>query len=132
MSPDTDYALVTFLEHLGEEPDALNIEWAEFVGDTSTLHTFEVTTTKPLDAYFEIQLYDVGTFGHEVLVNGDQLTGFDFPPSDGWQLWMDTVTGAMLQQGENTVQIVREGESDDEFAVGNVIIHWRSESSRER
>jgi hypothetical protein len=33
----------------------------------------------------------------------------------------------MLQQDENTVQIVRDDESDDEFAVGNVIIHWRSE-----
>jgi hypothetical protein len=132
MSLHTDYALVTVLEHLGEDPDALNIEWAEFAGDASTLQTFDVTTTKPLDAYFEIQLYDVGTFGHEVLVNGEPLTGFDLPPSDGWQLWMDTVTGAMLQQGENTVQVVRDSESDDEFAIGNVIVHWRSESSRER
>ncbi|MFC5136538.1 MULTISPECIES: DUF7383 domain-containing protein [Haloferacaceae] len=132
MPPHTDYALVTVLEHLGEDPDALNIEWAEFVGDASTLHTFEVTTTNPLDAYFEVQLYDVGTFGHEVLVNGEPLTGFDLPPSDGWQLWMDAVTDAMLQQGENTVQIVRDGESDDEFAIGNVVVHWRSESSPER
>jgi hypothetical protein len=45
---------------------------------------------------------------------------------------MDTVTGTMLQQGENTIQIVRDGESDDEFAVGNVVVHWRSESSPER
>ena len=132
MPPHTDYALVTFLEHLGEDQDELDREGVDFVGDASTLHTFEVTTTNPLDAYFEIQLYDVGTFGHELLVNGEPLTGFDLPPSDGWQLWMDTVTGAMLQQGENTVQIVRDGESDDEFAIGNVIVHWRSESSRER
>jgi hypothetical protein len=37
---------------------------------------------------------------------------------------MDAVTGAALHEGENTVQIVH-GEERDEFAVGNVVIHWR-------
>lgn len=52
MPPHTDYALVTGLEHLGEDRDELDIEGDNLVGDASTVHTFDVTTTDPLDAYF--------------------------------------------------------------------------------
>ncbi|WP_255196525.1 DUF7383 domain-containing protein [Halorarius litoreus] len=123
MPPHTDYALVTMLEQFGDDPDALDLEWAAFVGDASTVHTFEVTTPNPRDGYIEVQAYDVGTYGHEIRINDEPLTGFDIPPAKGWQLWMDTVTGARLQQGTNTIQILRE--APDAFAIGNVVIHWR-------
>ena len=125
--PRADYALLTVLEHLGTDPDALNAEWADFVGDESTVHAFEVPTGAPTDAYVELQAYDVGSFGHEILINGEALTGFDVPPASGWQQWMDAVTGASIRQGENTLQVVR-GPERDEFAVGNVVVHWRDGS----
>jgi hypothetical protein len=129
MSPAAraDYALVTVLEHLGTDPDGLHADWADFVGDASTVHTFEVETTTPTDAYVELQAYDVGSFGHEILINGEPLTGFDVPPARGWQQWMDAVTGASLHEGENTVQVVYGGERD-EFAVGTAVVHWRDGS----
>jgi hypothetical protein len=120
--PHADYALVTMLEHLGEDPAALGVDWAEFVGEASTVETFEVHGD-PTDAYVQLQVYDVGTYGHEILVNGEPLTGFDIPPSRGWQVWLDAVTGPGLRSGENTVQVVRG--DDDEFAVGTVVVHWR-------
>jgi hypothetical protein len=125
MSTRSDYALLSVLEHLGADPGALNLDWAEFVGDESTVQRFEVGTRDPTDAYIELQAYDVGAFGHEILVNGEPLSGFDLPPAEGWQLWMDAVTGAGLREGENTVQVVRDPDSGDEFAVGNLIVHWR-------
>ncbi|MFC6940425.1 hypothetical protein ACFQE8_10710 [Salinirubellus sp. GCM10025818] len=120
-----NYALVTFMEHLGEMESQLDVEWAEFVGDRTTELTFEVSTDDPSDAYLQLQAYDVGTYGHDVLLNGQSLSGFDIPPSQGWQSWMDAITGAALQGGENTLQFVRETDSNDSFVVGNVVVNWR-------
>ena len=120
-----NYALVTFMEHLGEMESQLDVEWAEFVGNRTTELTFEVSTDDPSDAYLQLQAYDVGTYGHDVLLNGQSLSGFDIPPGQGWQSWMDAITGTALQGGENTLQFVREADSTDSFVVGNVVVNWR-------
>jgi hypothetical protein len=120
-----NYALVTFMEHLGEMESQLDVEWAEFVGDRTTELTFEVSTDDPSDAYLQLQAYDVGTYGHDIRLNEQSLSGFDIPPSQGWQSWMDTITGTALQEGENTLQFVREADSNDSFVVGNVVVNWR-------
>ena len=77
------------------------------------------------DAYVQLQAYDVGTYGHDIRLNEQSLSGFDIPPSQGWQSWMDTITGTALQEGENTLQFVREADSNDSFVVGNVVVNWR-------
>jgi hypothetical protein len=64
-------------EHIGSDPGALHLDWAGFVGEESTVSTF-VAGPDSTDAY------DVGEFGHEILVNGEPLTGFDLPPAEGW------------------------------------------------
>lgn len=120
-----NYSQVNLAAHLGPNEHQLDLPWAKYHGDRTAEETFEVSTADPTDAYLELQAYDVGDYGHEILVNGKALTGFDIPPSDGWQLWMDTVTGSALQPGENTVQVARDVDSADSFAVGTLIVHWR-------
>lgn len=120
-----NYTLVDFQEHLGTDADALNVPWAEFAGNRSSAHEFVVPTADPRDAYLELQAYDVGEYGHDILLNGESLTGFDIPPDNGWQYWMDSVTGASLREGENTLRVLRDPESTDEFVVGSVTVHWR-------
>lgn len=120
-----NYALVSFQEHLGPDPDGLDVPWASFSGDETEAHAFEVPTDDPSDAYVEMQVYDVGTFDHDLLVNGDALSGFDVPARDGWQYWMDTVTAARLTEGENTLRFRRDADSDDSFVVGTATVHWR-------
>lgn len=120
-----NYALVAFGEHLGPDSSALDVEWAEFVGNRSSERSFDVPTADATDAYLELQAYDVGTFGHDILINGEPLSGFDLPPASGWQHWMDTVTGTELVAGENTVEFRRDQDSPDSFVVGTVTVHWR-------
>ncbi|QLD86220.1 hypothetical protein HWV23_10965 [Natronomonas halophila] len=124
MSRRANYALVHFSEQLGPNESALDVPWAEYTGDETTEHTFEVPA-EPSDAYLELQAYEVGAFGHEIYLNGEPVTGFDIPPADGWQYWMDAVTGAELTPGENTIRVAREDGSRDNFAVGNVVVNWK-------
>ncbi|MFC6837022.1 DUF7383 domain-containing protein [Halomarina ordinaria] len=121
----SNYALVEFSEYLGEDEADLDVSWAAFAGNASAERAFTVPTDSAVDGYLTVQAFDVGTYGHEILVNGESLSGFDLPPSSGWQCWMDVLTGATLRAGENTVQFRRDPDSDDAFAVGTVRVTWR-------
>lgn len=120
----SNYALVEFSEQLGREGE-LDVPWAEFVGDRTPDHEFEVPTDDPADGYVTVQAYDVGSYGHDILINGEALTGFDIPPGEGWQCWMDVMAGVDLVEGTNTIAVERDEESGDSFAVGTLRITWR-------
>ncbi|WP_254536729.1 DUF7383 domain-containing protein [Halomarina litorea] len=121
----SNYALVEFSEHLGDDEDDLDVPWAEFVGDRSTEHEFSVPVEGAIDGYVTVQALDVGTYGHEILVNGESLSGFDIPPGEGWQCWMDVMAGVDLRKGENTIQVRRDTDADDSFVVGTLRVTWR-------
>ena len=120
-----DYALLPILERLGPNENALDVPWATFAGDRTSEHGFTVPTDEATDVYVELQAYDVGTYGHEILLNGEPLSGFDVPPAEGWQYWMDAAPESGLREGENALRLRRDASTDDSFAVGNVIVHWR-------
>ncbi|MFB6184718.1 MAG: hypothetical protein ABEI96_09210 [Haloarculaceae archaeon] len=119
-----NYALLPVLEHLGPAADSLDVEWAEFVGNRSSGHEFTVSAADAKDAYVELQAYDVGEFGHEIVLDGEPLPGFDLPPGDGWQYWMDSIGDRELA-GTHTLHVRRDTTGEDAFAVGNVVVNWR-------
>lgn len=121
-----DYALVEMLEGLGPSPDHLDITWAEFAGDRSTRCEFTVPSETTIDPFVEVQAYDVGSFGHEILLNDQPLSGFDIPPGHGWQYWMDAITDQPLRAGTNTIQVARDTSTNDSFAVANIVVNWRA------
>lgn len=120
-----NYAFLPVLEHLGATPDTLGIPWAEFTGDSSSRHEFTVPVADVTDPYIELQAYDVSTYGHEIVVNDVPLSGFDIPPADGWQYWLDAITDQELQQGTNTIEFRRDTSTTDAFAIGNIVVHWK-------
>jgi len=83
-----NYALVSFQEHLGPDEDGLDVPWASHSGDKTDQHTFDVPTGDPQDAYVQMQVYDVGTYDHDVVVNDKPLSGSTYPRaragSSGW------------------------------------------------
>jgi len=120
-----NYATVEFQTHLGQNEESLAVPWAEFVGDATDPHTFTVPTDEAVDPYLELQAYDVEEFGHEIRVNGTSLSGFDIPPAEGGQHWMDTLAGSSLVAGENRIRIERDTSTTDAFVVGVAVVHWR-------
>ena len=121
-----NYATVYVGSQLGPEGAELNLmDGATDAGDATDALEFEVPTDRPADAYIGIQAYEVGEYGHQIEINESALSGFDIPPNDGWQYWVDTLSGAELVEGTNTVRIRRDEDSDDSFAVGTVTVHWK-------
>ena len=120
-----NYATVYLGAQLGPEQPRLDLDWATDAGDATETFEFEVTTADPQDAYVGLQAFDVGEYGHEIQINEASLSGFDIPPSDGWQYWVDTITGTSLHEGTNTVRVVRDADTSDSFAIGTVTIHWK-------
>jgi hypothetical protein len=120
-----NYATVYVGAQLAPDGDALDLDWATVAGDATEAFEFTVTTPEPTDAYIGLQAFDVAEYGHEILVNGEALGGFDIPPNEGWQYWVDTLTGVSLREGTNTIQFRRDTDSDDAFAVGTVTVHWK-------
>lgn len=125
MSHRANYATVFIGSHLHPPDERLNLDWADDAGDETDVFEFDVPTDEPQEAYIGIQAFDVGEYGHDIEINGDPLSGFDIPPGDGWQYWVDTVVGAELVEGTNTIRIVRDESTDDAFAVGTITVHWK-------
>lgn len=125
MSHRANYATLTLQEALGPSEDHLDVPWADFAGNRSSSHTFEVPTDEAVDPYLQIQAFDVEEYGHDILLNGESLSGFDLPPAEGWQTWMDTITNEGLAAGENSLRIERDTATEDAFAVGTVVVNWR-------
>ena len=126
MSHRANYARCQFQQHLGPDPSSLEVPWADFAGDRTDRVAFEVPADDPSEPYVELQVYDVGEFTHEITLNGTALSGFDIPPGEGWQYWMDTVGDGHLTGGENTLRIGRDTDTDDAFVVGTAIVHWKA------
>lgn len=120
-----NYTLLSFQEQLGTDPEHLDVPWAEFVGDHSSTLEFTVPTDDATEPYVELQAYDVDKWHHELRINGDELSGFDVPPTDGWQYWMDAITAADLREGTNTLDVRRDTSTRDSFVVGTAVVHWK-------
>jgi hypothetical protein len=125
MERRANYAMVYAGARLGPTEGTLDVAGTEFVGDETPAYEFRVPTAEAVDAYVALQVYDVEEYGHEILVNDETLSGFDIPPDDGWQYWMDSFADAELREGTNTVAVRRDVDSLDSFAVGNLTVHWR-------
>jgi hypothetical protein len=125
VSRRANYATVYVGAQLTPEDRRLDLDWATDAGDRTDPHSFEVPTDGATDPHVGLQAFDVGTYGHEIRVNGEPLSGFDIPPSEGWQYWVDTLAGASLRAGTNELQIARDADTRDAFAVGTVIVRWK-------
>jgi hypothetical protein len=73
----------------------------------------------------DVDIDDVGEFGHEIVIDETRLSGFDLPPAEGWQLWMDAISGVDLVEGTNTIRIERDTTTTDSFVVGVATVHWK-------
>ena len=127
MAMRSDFRMIDFNEHLGDNAADLNVPWATFKGDKTTLKTFHIDGNPKGEAYLIIQAYNVQEYTHKILINGTPLAGVSIPkgPSEvRWQTSMDRIE-PQLKPGPNKIQIERDPKTTNNFVVGKVVVQWR-------
>jgi hypothetical protein len=120
----SDFAIVKFGEHLGNDKADLNAPAFTFVGDRSSEKEFEIQGMPIGEGYVLLNIAGVQSYNHRILINGRNLRGADIPPTgQRWATWMDGIEEGVLRPGRNTIQ-VRGGDSDN-FLLEFAVIHWR-------
>ena len=121
-----DFSLISFNEHLGDEEGDLDVN-ETFVGNESTVRSFTVSGTPTGTAYLVVTVFDVESSNHRIIINGQDLGGFDIPrgPAENrWQTHMDRIESGVLRSGTNTIQL-RRASGEDNFVVRDVVVQWR-------
>jgi hypothetical protein len=106
-----------------------------FVGPRSTLHTFEIDANPEGPAYMIVRTYNQTDSGHHVYVNGNQLT--IVPPyyqalarASSLLVQKDNLLfldSKVLRPQTNSVEIAMGPESEDDFVVECVVVHWHEQ-----
>lgn len=125
MPVGSDFTMLYFGEHLGPNEADLPVQRAAFVGNQTSAKHFTVDNQPATEAYMLLQTLHVGVFSHRILINGQALEGYQLPQHQGWATWMVGIPDGILRHGANTLQILRDTDTDDSFAVAHVAIHWR-------
>lgn len=121
-----DFAIVHFMEHLGDKEGDLKVPGATWVGDKTGVRNFYIAGIPTGEGYLIGQFFDVHSPRHRIVINGNDLPGVDIATDIGhWQTWMDVINKGILRQGNNTLQVVRDTTTADNFVVGSIVVHWR-------
>jgi len=78
-------------------------------------------------AYLLLQTFDVQSSQHRIVINGKDLPVMDIPAHPApnvWQTWMDRIPPGVLQQGKNTLTVIKQ-KGTDAFEVRGVSVNWR-------
>ncbi|MBI4850805.1 MAG: hypothetical protein HY819_03155 [Acidobacteria bacterium] len=120
----TEFTQIKCWQHLGDN-SADVVTDAIFVGDQSTLMTFNINQTplaseRPL---FFIELLRYGNSTPIVKLNGSSINApmNNVGVSGAWEVWMIRDDTVNLNKGANTIQIFRQPGTDD-FVVGNIVV----------
>ncbi|WP_274559325.1 DUF7383 domain-containing protein [Streptomyces spiramyceticus] len=134
METRSDFRMIRFNQRIGTRTPPSNFDpgSSRFMGDQTSLESFEIDKDPVGDGYLVIQVYGVDFNNHRILVNDRDLAEFDIARGARgqvlWQTWMDPIERGILRQGRNTIQ-VQHGQSSggqiDNFIVRNVVVHWR-------
>lgn len=122
-----DFAIIRFNEHLGDDEGDLDTG-ATFVGNESTMKSFNIAGTPTGNGYLVFTVFDVQSSGHRILVNGTDLSGFDIPaaPAENrWQTHMDKIEANVLRSGTNTIQFLRASGADN-FVILDLVVQWKT------
>ena len=123
----SNFVTINFSVHLGDDISDLPEAAAfTFVGNQTSIKSFEIDRDPIDEGYLIVQVYDVQNTGHRILINGTNLPDQDIVRTTArrWQDVMDVIPSGILRRGTNTLQIQRAGGGDN-ILIGSVVIHWR-------
>ena len=125
----SDFVTVPIQQHLGDNKNDIYAPGFPFGGDVSDHFNFTIDSTPSKDGYLLVQIYGSYFEGHTISINGQNVTSpgsnFGNSGSSNWATLTVLLDEGVLKQGENSIQFLRNPNTEDNFLIDNVVVNWK-------
>jgi hypothetical protein len=131
----SDFVTVPIQQHLGDNKNDIYAPGFPYRGDISDTFNFTIDSTPNEDGYLLVQIYGSYFEGHTISINGQNVTspGGNFGNSGtaNWATLTVLLDEGVLKQGENSIQFLRNPNTEDNFLIDNVVVNWKYQLSQQ-
>jgi len=125
----SDFVVVPIQQHLGDNKNDIFAPGYPYRGDVSDTFNFTIDSTPSGSGYLLVQIYGSYFEGNTIVINGQDVTSaggnFGNSGSDNWATLTVLLDEDVLKQGENSIQFLRNPNTDDNFLIDNVVVNWK-------
>lgn len=125
----TDFVMVPIQQHLGDNKNDIFAPGYPYRGDVSDTFNFTIDSDPNGEAYLLVQIYGSYFEGHTIMINGKNATSpggnFGNSGSLNWSTLTVLIDDNTLKQGQNTIQFLRNPNTEDNFLIDNVVVNWK-------
>ena len=125
----TDFVIVPIQQHLGDNKNDIFAPGYPYRGDLSDTFNFTIDSDPNGEAYLLVQIYGSYYEGHTIIINGKNVTSpggnFGNSGSLSWSTLTVLIDNNTLKQGQNTMQFIRNPNTEDNFLIDNVVVNWK-------
>ena len=125
----TDFVIAPVQQHLGDNKNDIFAPGYPYRGDVSDTFNFTIDSDPIGEAYLLVQMYGSYFEGHTITINGKNVTSPEGNFGNSGALSWSTITVPLvddtLEQGENTIQFLRNPNTEDNFLIDNVVVNWK-------
>lgn len=131
-----DFVVVPIQQHLGDNKNDIFAPGFPYRGDVSDTFNFTIDSTPNEDGYLLVQIYGSYFEGHTITINGQNITSpsgnFGDSGSANWATLTVLLDEDVLKQGENSIQFLRNPNTEDNFLIDNVVVNWKYQLSQQQ
>ena len=125
----SDFVVVPIQQHLGDNKNDIFAPTYPYRGDVSDTFNFTIDSIPDGDGYLLVQIYGSYFEGHTIIINGQKVTSpggnFGNSGSINWATLTVLLDKNVLKQGQNSIQFLRNPNTEDNFLIDNVVVNWK-------
>ncbi len=125
----SDFVIVPIHQHLGDNKSDIFAPSYSYRGDVSDTFNFTIDTVPVGKSYLLTQVYGSYFQGHTIIANGQNVTSpngnFGSTGYGNWATLTVLLEDNVLKQGPNTIQILRNIDTSDNFLIDNILVNWQ-------
>ncbi len=125
----SDFVVVPIQQHLGDNKNDIFAPGYPYRGDVSDTFNFTIDSTPSGSGYLLVQIYGSYFEGHTIVINGQHVTSaggnFGNSGTENWATLTVLLDEDVLKQGENSIQFLRNPNTDDNFLIDNIVVNWK-------
>ena len=125
----SNFIAVPIQQHLGDNKNDIFAPDYPFRGDISGTFNFTIDTNPVGQSYLLVQIFGSYFQGHTININGQEVTSplgnFGSTGDANWTTLTVLIDDGILKEGLNSIQFLRNADSQDNFLIDNIIVNWQ-------